>query len=133
MRSDTFSILRRFAAGFSKRDFVYVAAMLVISLTILLLYPGFDFDTLILCVCVFYSIIISFMAGKAISGYFASRSAVNLILAIGAILFFSSDAALVLYMFGNAGKAADTVCLFTYFPAQCILAYGMHKYLTKKL
>lgn len=119
--------------GFSKRDFVYVAAMLVISLTILLLYPGFNFDTLILCVCVFYSIIISFMAGKAISGYFANRSAVNLILAIGAILFFSSDAALVLYMFGNAGKAADTVCLFTYFPAQCMLAYGMHKYLAKKL
>ncbi len=114
-------------AAFAARDLICVAAMLTIALAVLALYPYFDFDALILCVCIIYTVIISFMAGKALSNFIRGRSGLNLILALGALLFYASDAALVLYMFGNAGELANTVCLFTYFPAQCVLAYGLHR------
>lgn len=115
------------AEGFIKRDLLFTCVLLGIALAVLMLYPDFNFDAAILAVCILYAVIISFMAGKAISNFVRRRSALNTVLAIGAVLFFISDAALLFYMFGGAGDIANTVCLFTYFPAQCVLAYGLHR------
>lgn len=119
-------------AKFKVRDLVPCGVIFIISLMILTLYPGFDFDTLIFTVCVFYALIISCMVGKTVSNLICERNTLNSVLVAGSTLFFISDLALVLYMFGNAPKVADTVCLATYFPAQCILAYGILLYTAKK-
>lgn len=117
---------------FKAKDLIPCGVIFGISLLILIFYPGFDFDTLIFTVCVFYALIISCMVGKTVSNLLGERSRLNYVLVLGSTLFFISDLALVLYMFGNAPKVADTVCLATYFPAQCILAYGIFLYAAKK-
>ena len=114
------------------KDFVPCLLIFCGAVAILLLYPGFDFVPIILAVCLFYALIISFMAGKAISNFIRCRGAVTSIILAGSVLFFISDLALVLYMFGNADRTMDTICLLTYFPAQCLLAFSIFKYDTCK-
>lgn len=113
---------------FEPKDLIPCISVFIASLLTLMLYPGFDFDALIFGICVFYALIISFMVGKTIANVIRAWCAVSIILVIGSILFFISDLALVLYMFGDAPGTADTICLATYFPGQCFLAYSLYCY-----
>lgn len=113
---------------FGAKDLIPIAAVFTVAFLILTLYPGFDFDAIIFAICVFYALIISFMLGKTFANAIRKKCALNTILVIGSVLFFVSDLALVLHMFGGVGKIADTICLATYFPAQCFLAYGIYRY-----
>ena len=85
----------------------------------------YDFDML---VCFVYALIISAMVGKAISNFIRERNLLNFILMVGAILFFISDLMLLLRWFMNLGEWAGTLCLATYYPAECILAYATFHY-----
>ena len=98
----------------------------LLSFVFLLLFDGFDFtDSVLKTVCYIYALIISFMLGKAISNVFSIKSNYSLLIMIGSILFFISDVALLFYLFLNASEFANTICLITYFPAQCIIALSI--------
>ncbi len=108
---------------------LFIAVLIFIpSFLFILLCPIFNFGSgLMKLVCIIYAGIISSMLGKAISSLLQSKEKFFYIVAAGSLLFFISDIALLFYVFGNAGEAANTVCLLTYFPAQCILAYSVYE------
>ncbi|MBR5858480.1 MAG: lysoplasmalogenase [Clostridia bacterium] len=112
---------------FVAKDLIPACLLFALACGMILLYPNLELDNVMLAVCLTYAAIISLMAGKAVSNAFTDKSLTNFIFVAGVFLFFTSDAALLLLIFGNAGEIADTVCLYTYFPAQCLLAYGLHR------
>lgn len=114
---------------FENRDTVPCMILFIASVLALTLTPYFDFGGgLMLGVCIFYALIISLMAGKAISAFLKSKSLLNLIILIGAVLFFFSDIMLVFNVFGGAPAIADTLCLFSYWPGQTVLAVSVYFY-----
>ncbi len=117
---------------FENRDTIPSMIIFIGAAALLTLTPYFDFGgNLMLGVCVFYSLIISLMAGKAISAFLKERSLLHLVILIGAVLFFFSDVMLVFNVFGGAPKIADTLCLFSYWPGQTILAFSGYLYAKK--
>ena len=117
---------------FVAKDLLPACLLFALACGIIFLYPDLELDFLMLAVCLTYAAIISLMAGKAVSNAFTVKSLTNFIFVAGVLLFFTSDAALLLLIFGNAGEIADTVCLYTYFPAQCLLAYGLHRVISRE-
>lgn len=113
---------------FAKLDAGMSLVMFVIAMLVLTFTPGMSFpDPLMRIVCYVYAVIISLMAGKAISGFLRERTLTNALLALGSVLFFFSDVMLVLSWFAGAGRWADVCCLCTYFPGQGLLAHaGFH-------
>ena len=110
---------------FAKLDACMSLVMFVIAMLILTFTPGMRFpDPLMRIVCYVYAVIISCMAGKAISGFLREKTLTNGLLALGSILFYFSDVMLVLSWFAGAGRWADVCCLCTYFPGQGILAHS---------
>lgn len=110
---------------FARLDAVMSGVMFLLALAILTFTPNLIFsDPVMQVVCYVYAVIISAMAGKAISGFLRARTLVNGLLALGSVLFYFSDVMLVLSWFAGAGSWADTLCLFTYFPGQGILAHA---------
>lgn len=109
---------------YANRDAAPSAILFIGAAALLTLAPIFDFgSSIMLYVCLFYALIISFMLGKAIANYLKERTAFYLVVVIGAALFFFSDLMLVLSIFGGAPKIADTMCLFSYWPAQTLFAF----------
>lgn len=115
-----------FLQSFKAKDLIFGLIILVPSALIILLLPIFDFgEVLMQMVCLIYALIISFMVGKTVSNLITKKRLINIILVIGSVLFFISDFMLLLDVFGNVGKFAGILCLATYYPAQCILAYSL--------
>ena len=71
------------------------------------------------------------MVGKAISNFLSLRSAFNLLVLIGSVLFWFSDVMLGIDMFGVSGRLVWILCSYTYWPAQNIMAHAMY-YFDKK-
>lgn len=108
-------------------DLIPIGALFLLALGIIKLVPILDFGTaLVENLCIVYGFVISCMVGKTIANFYHQRNIVNTLLLIGSILFYFSDVMLVLCRFGDAPKITDTLCLFSYFPAQCLLAYSVH-------
>lgn len=106
-----------------KRDFIPIGIVLAVSLFIVLFVPVFDFGNVgMRLLCVAYAAVISFMVGKAISNLIKVKSLANVMIAVGAILFYFSDLMLLIELFATKSALADTLCLATYYPAQCLLA-----------
>ncbi len=125
-----FCSLNRFEA----RDSLPCVVIFILSASILTLTPYFDFgSSLMLGICLFYALIISFMLGKILSDFLKSKSLLNLILVIGAALFFFSDIMLVFNVFGGAPRIADVLCLFSYWPGQTLLAFSSYLYAKDKI
>jgi len=100
---------------------IFIPAVLLITLA-----PFFNFGGILMeLICVAYALIISFMVGKAIANFISNRCITNLIIMIGSILFFFSDLMLLLYKFGELPKIFDILCVATYYPAECLLAYSI--------
>ncbi len=119
-----------FLAKFKWIDLLFGLAIFVPSLLFITLVPMFDFGgALMEIVCVVYALIISLMVGKALSNLVREKNLQNILILIGSILFFFSDLMLLLNVFGAMPKAVDVLCLATYYPAECILAFAilMHK------
>ena len=79
-------------------------------------------------VCLLYALIISCMLGKASANYYRAQSLVTGLLQLGSILFFFSDFMLCLNIFADAPHITNILCLYTYFPGQCILAHSLFHY-----
>lgn len=115
---------------FENRDSIPSMILFIGAAALLTLTPYFDFGgNLMLGVCIFYSLIISLMAGKAISAFLKDRSTINLVILIGAVLFSFSDVMLVFNVFGGAPRIADTLCLFSYWPGQTVIAFSVYMYI----
>lgn len=74
-------------------------------------------------VCFIYALIISIMMGKAICNFIRKPNALTAILAFGSMLFFLSDLMLVFDLFIGIWDWTGNLCMATYYPAQCLLAY----------
>ncbi len=115
---------------FENRDSIPSMILFIGAAALLTLTPYFDFGSdLMLGICIFYAFIISLMAGKAISAFLKNRSSLHLVILIGAVLFFFSDVMLVFNVFGGAPEIADTLCLFSYWPGQTVIAFSMYLYI----
>ena len=119
------------AAMYIRQRFAWLDAllslgMLLIALAVLTFTPGLTFsDPAMRIVCYVYAVIISCMAGKAISGFLRQRTLANGLLALGSGMFYFSDVMLLLSWFAGAGRWADLACCWTYFPGQSILALSL--------
>lgn len=87
--------------------------------------PLLEFPNLIMqLVCLVYALIISLMVGKAIAHFIRHKSLVTAVIFIGSVLFFFSDLMLVFDWFMNMGQIAGRLCMATYYPAECLLAFS---------
>ncbi len=113
-------------AKFNIKDLIFALIIFVPSALVILLVPIFDFGGIFMqVVCLVYALIISCMLGKSISNLVRQKNILNIILVIGSCLFFFSDLMLLFNVFGDVGLWADILCLATYYPAQCFLAYSI--------
>ena len=106
------------------QDLLWGAVIFIGAAAFLLLYPKlWVLKGKLLCICLGYALIISFMTGKAVV-LFAGRPSLHTgVIALGSVLFFVSDLMLVLHRFAFQSWAA-VACLALYFPAQCLLAHS---------
>lgn len=115
-----------FATRFKIRDLIVATIIFVPSLLTILLVPIFDFGGAFMqIVCVIYALIISCMLGKAISDLITNKNIFSIIVAVGSFLFFFSDLMLLFDVFASVDAWAGALCLATYYPAQCLLAYSI--------
>lgn len=114
-------------------DIIPFCLLFSVSAGVILFTPLFKLQGIMLFVCIAYSFIISAMCGKAVSNAIRFKNFQSTVWLIAAVLFFISDAALLFYMFGSAGEAANHICMFTYFPAQCLFAFGMNRYINSEI
>lgn len=113
--------LRKFRPG----DLFCIGGILIFSCVIVLL-PVFDYGSSFMkIVCLAYALIISCMLGKSIANAVAVRSFLMIFIAAGSFLFYFSDFMLLIEIFGGGGPLIDDICLYTYFPAQAILAISV--------
>lgn len=110
---------------FRPLDAAMTLVMLGMALGVLHLTPGLTFaDPALGVICHAYAVIISLMAGKAVSAFLREQTIVTGLMALGSLLFYFSDVMLLLAWFAGAGGWADTACLWTYFPGQGLLAHA---------
>ena len=116
-----------------KTDVLPITLLFALALAIIKLVPALDFGSaLVENLCIVYGLVISCMVGKTVSNYLHQKDTANLIFLIGSCLFYFSDVMLVLCRFGNAPKITDTLCLFSYFPAQCLIASAVYQFTNKE-
>ena len=112
--------------NFKVTDLIFGAIIFVPSALFILLAPFFNFNSVImLIVCIVYALIISLMVWKTIANLIREQNLLNIILVIGSVLFFISDLMLLLNVFGGLPEITDILCLATYYPAQCFLAFSV--------
>ena len=117
---------------FRAADLIPSAVIFAGAAALLLFYPRFSFGgALMQGVCLAYALIISCMVGKAVSNFRRERSGLTGLIMAASMLFFFSDLMLVLVYFAGAPRIADTLCLYTYFPAQMLLAHSMYGYVNR--
>lgn len=111
---------------FSRLDALCSLGMLLVAAAFMCFTPNLNLGGMAMTiVCSVYAVIISLMAGKAVSCFWRERTLTNALLALGSVLFFISDMMLVLAWFAGAGGWADTTCLYTYFPGQGLLGHSV--------
>ena len=100
---------------------------------LILLTPLFDFGSALMeGICIGYAFVISCMVGKTFANLLRERNTVTVLLVIGSCLFYFSDLMLVLCAFGGGPKITDTLCIYTYIPAQCLLAHSVFHFVNKE-
>lgn len=110
-----------------KMDLIPIAVVFAAALVVLKRIPALTSGSAQMgWVCRGYALVISCMVGKAAANFFRQRSRVTALVLVGGILFFFSDLMLVLNCFGGAPQITNTLCTYTYFPAQCLLAHSVY-------
>lgn len=118
---------------FSWKDLIIGVCLFVPCVLFITLAPIFKFgDVMLEIVCVAYALILSLMLSKAVTMFIRERCALHAIIAIGSLLFFASDFALLMNMFAENTLASRIACLSTYYPAQLLLALSIFVYCTAK-
>lgn len=113
---------------FQKKDLIPIGLIIVLCLGITNTPLFFIGDPTMKIIVTVYCIVISCMLGKAISNFLRKKNTLNLLLAAGCLLFWCSDLMLALELFAAGGRIANTLCLFTYFPGQTLLAHAIYHY-----
>ena len=109
-----------------RRDLGITAFIGVVSLILVLGTPLIQVeDPAMQVLLAVYAVVISCMLGKAIGNLRRGPSRTRWLLAIGGGLFWFSDLMLALNMFGSGGHLASTLCLYTYWPGQYLLAHAL--------
>lgn len=118
---------------FKTKDVYVIIEIAVVSIFIVFV-SGFITitDPLIYVLLIGYTCIISIMLGKACTNYFSHKSLSRLIMLIGCFMFWFSDLMLAFDMFGNVHDIVGQLCVYTYWPAQNILAYSLYHYTNEK-
>lgn len=110
-----------------KRDLLPSAVLFAGAGAFLLFCPLLSFpDRTIQGMCLAYALIISLMAGKAVADFLREKNEVTAVLAVGCLLFFFSDLMLVFDWFMDMGRIAGVLCMSTYYPAECLLAFSVY-------
>jgi len=118
----SFCFLRRFR----RLDLILSGVIFAGSALLITCYPRFDFGSMTFeLVCLGYALVISFMVGKAVGNFLAERTTTNALAAAGSVLFYFSDLMLVLDWFSPAPNMVGTLCLATYYPAQCLMGHSI--------
>ena len=111
---------------FKWKDLIYGAIIFIPATLFIIFAPFFDFGGIIMeLVCIIYAVIISCMVGKSISNYIQDKCLLHLIILIGSVLFMFSDFMLLLNVFADLPRVIGILCLASYYPAECILAYSL--------
>lgn len=110
-----------------KGDLLYGAALFVPVCVLMLCWKKLRFGSeLMQGVCIGYALIISLMFSKAVANCRRKKCRAYALIALGSAMFVFSDIMLLLNLFVHAPAITDTLCLYTYFPGQCILAHSMY-------
>lgn len=109
---------------FTILDAIFTALIITFAMLVILLYKGFEWNGMKIIVII-YAVVISFMLGKAMGNYFAHKNLANLISFLGALFFFFSDMMLLFYNFAGQNALFDYFCVYTYFPAEFLLALSL--------
>lgn len=118
---------------FQLRNLIPGICIFVPPLLLMTLAPFFDYGSLFMeMLCITYAAVICVMVGKAIANFMQHKSVLYGVILAGSILFYISDLMLLLYVFGGAPKITDTICIGTYYPAQCLLAHSLYHAATSK-
>lgn len=115
----SYSIMQKFRPS----DLVPSSIIFVPCALFMVLFPGFDYGGAAMeALCLVYGAIISVMAGKAIMNFLREKNRLNLVLALGSVLFVISDIMLLMGSFSSVNAPFGKFCISIYYPAQCLLA-----------
>lgn len=120
-----FFISYKFIIPFKKTDLLYGLGIIIPAVLLITLAPIFKFEITMKIMCIVYAIVISLMLGKAIANLVSKKTATNVVIFIGSILFFFSDLMLLFDVFGSGEKIFGSLCLLTYYPAEIFLAMSI--------
>ena len=116
---------------YTLKDFAVLLILLAVFAFILLI-PNIYFGQYLPLV-LGYAFVISVMTAKAISNLiFEQKDFQNILLCIGAVLFYVSDLMLMFYNFANPLLVYDYLCLLTYIPSQIMFAISIFKFKNKE-
>lgn len=107
------------------RDWIPIAAVAAVSLFAVFGTPYIQAKGFMAYVMFAYALIISAMLGKDISNFCTKKSPARWLMLLGGGLFWFSDLMLAVSLFGDGGRLAGALCMFTYWPGQSILAHAM--------
>lgn len=110
---------------FNKLDLLLAGILFAATGSFVLFCPLLTFsDGVMQGVCAVYALIISTMVGKALGSFIKERNAVTAVIALGSVLFFILDLMLVFDWFMDCGRWSGLICMATYYPAECLLAFS---------
>lgn len=123
-----------FLRKMGKSDLIFSGILFLFALAFLLFCPLLTFSNPVFrTVCIAYALIISLMLGKAAGNLAKNKCIFTGIIALASALFFFSDLMLVFERFAGGWLWAGRVCMATYYPALCLLAFSMyHKTVTSE-
>lgn len=110
-------------------DLIFILPLVLISIIFVAGTPFIKVeDPLMKKLVLGYAVIIACMLGKAIANYLACREVYSLLILIGSIMFWFSDLILAIDMFGTSSRLTWVLCAYSYWPAQCIIAFSLFFY-----
>ena len=117
---------------FNKKDLYIIVPIAIISLFIVFVSGFIQInDPLIYILLIGYTFIISFMLGKVCTIYLKRKTISSCIALLGCTLFWFSDLMLAFDMFGNVSEIFGQLCVYTYWPAQNILATSLYHFVNE--
>lgn len=115
-----------FLEKIKRLDLVISASVFVLAGAYLLFWPTLDFsEPAFKYVCLVYALVISTMLGKSAGNFIRKKDFANGIILLGSVLFVFSDLMLVFDWFMGMGRIAGILCMSTYYPAECLLAFSV--------
>ena len=116
-----FSVMEPFRKG----DWIPIGILAAVALVFIFCTPFIHVEGIMAAVLVAYALIISCMLGKDASNLRRKPSRLRWLLLIGGTMFWFSDLMLALSIFGDGGRLANALCVYSYWPGQLLLAHSM--------